>query len=180
MAADRQEQKARMLMAQANYQESINQLRIAVAALEAAAAAPLEASLGAQEIYRLDLAKLETPPASPEPRQPTATAPAVPAAQAAGLQAVPDNTPPATIASAPLPGEAAPHAIQLGAFKSKKRARTFMKSLQKQYPGKTFETVAANSMYKVRSGQLSSREAAEAALQEFGGKGLIVRASSNH
>jgi len=180
MAADRQEQKARLLMAQANYQESINQLRIAVAALEAATAASLEDLFGAHEIYRLDPAKLEQPPASPEPPKPSATVPTLPATQAAEPRTVPDQAPPTTMTSASLPGDNPPYAIQFGAFKVKKRARTYMKSLQKQYPGKTFETVAANSMYKVRSGQLSSREAAEAALQEFGGKGLIVRASSNH
>jgi len=166
-------------MAWANYQESINQLRIAIAALETAAATPLDGHLGTRAIYQADPAKPGPPPVETEPRKSPAMVPAVPAVQAAPPQAVPDTTSPAAIAGTPLPGDGNSFTVQLGAFKSKAKARTLLKSLQKRYPERSFEAVAFDGWHKVRTAQLSSRDAAEAALQELGGKGLVVRATGH-
>jgi cell division septation protein DedD len=178
MAVDQHEQLARLLLAQANYLESINQLRIAIAALETAAAAPLEDLLTVNDIYRPNLNPHVAPPAKPEPPQPAATPLVTPAAT--GTVQPAQEPPPATAAIAPPPpGDGTAYVIQLGAFKSKQRARVYQKSLKKRHPQLAFQTITANGMHKVRSTSFSSRAAAESALEVIGGEGLIVRAGTN-
>jgi outer membrane protein TolC len=164
------EQKALLLMAQANYLESINQLRIAVAALEAALAAPVADQLDLNDIYQPRLSRNEWPPQAPAAS--TVSQP---------VQKPPEKYRPATLKeSSSLATGNIEYVVQLGAFKSQKRALAFIKTLENQYPDMKFETVAANGFHKVRSMPLQSHAAAASTLEAFNGKGFIVRANTSH
>lgn len=178
LAVDAHEQKARLLLAQANYLESINQLRIAVAALEAATAAPVDELLVDEQIYRPQMRHSEAPtdrpataPATIAPAEPLTTIRAESARQQPALSAA---------GSPPAADDSVAYVIQLGAFKSKVRAYAFQKSLQELHPHLSFQTVAANGLFKVRSTSFNSREAAASALELAGGKGLVIRAASDY
>ncbi len=180
MVADLQEQKARLLMAQANYLESVNQLRIAIAALEAAAATSLEALLSTGEIYRSALPLSEQPPVEAETSGQAATDSAMPMASPASPPPAVEQLLPVTTETTLPESDNSSSTIQLGAFKSKKMAQALLKSLEKKYPDKAFKVVSTGGWHKVRVAQPNSRSAAEALLQELGGKGLIVRLTGPH
>lgn len=174
LAIEAHEQKARLLLAQANYLESVNQLRIAIAALQAMTASPLDGLLEYRDIYNMALAPQVKEPASPEPEKPSTKAPAVPAATPAGAGTEPGM--PSPPAAGPADDNA--YAIQLGAFKSKAKAQTFIKTLNARYPGESFQTIATNGLYKVRSASYQSHAIALATLAKFDDQGFVVRAET--
>jgi outer membrane protein TolC len=155
-ALDVLKSRAKLATANANYRAAINHLRTSLVALETALSVPIEDKLIAQEIYRPNLRTLGE----------TLTAPT----------------------SLPSPGTSRrphvsinyPYALQLGAFRSEERARSFASSLEKDFPDRTFETVSIDGWLKVRATQFASREAVEAVLVKFGGKGFIVHTSTDN
>jgi hypothetical protein len=173
---DQAEQKAVLLMARANYLESINQLRIAVAALEAALAAPAGDLLTLHDIYQTQLSMIEQ---SAQMQKPVVAASTPHTAAAAVIPST--NQLSASVGGKPVIKEDGhDYVLQLGAFKSEERARAFINSLESQYPEMKFETVAAKGFHKVRSKALQSHVEAVSTLESFNGKGFIVRANTSH
>ena len=66
----------------------------------------------------------------------------------------------------------------MGAFKSKKRAESYLIALRDKYTDMTFEIITLDGWWKVRATHFSSRESAATALAKLGGKGFIVHAKS--
>lgn len=148
--------RAKLALENAKYRAAINHLRISLAALETALSTQINDQLIPREAYDFSPLPLEDLPADP---------PSLPA---------PVTSP------APQGSASSPYSIQLAAFKSAERASPFLNKLQKDYPGKTFEIISAEGWHKVRAIHFASRDAVDAALVEFGGKGFIVHANTDH
>lgn len=148
--------RAKLVMEHAKYRAAINHLRISLVALETALSTPLDDQLIQQEAYRLNIKSLEK-----APRDAVSTS-------------VPRTS---STLQAPAKGL---YSIQLGAFRTVEKANPFLNSLQKGYPDKTFEIITVEGWHKVRATHFASRDAVDAALVEFGGKGFIVNANTNH
>ena len=148
--------RAKIMTSNANYLAAINHLRTSLVGLETALSAPIENKLIAHEIYQPNLEKQEPSSAEPAPSSPKAV----------------DEITQTIVLS--------PYSIQLGAFRSEEKATLFTALLEKKFPKRTFEIISAAGWSKVRATQLASQEAAEAALVEFGGKGIIVHAKPDN
>jgi outer membrane protein TolC len=180
LVAEVMEQQARLLQAHANYLERVQLLRIALAALEAATASPLDSLVELRPIYRPDPKGLEAVPAVSLPPKAAASSPALPLFSEANDPAPAPLPPPVATDLPPLaPTNDTPaYAIQLGAFKSHQRARVLVNTLKKQHPDYSFEVIAANGFYKVRSTFRLTYADAVATLAELGGQGFVIRASA--
>ncbi|MBW2505130.1 MAG: TolC family protein, partial [Deltaproteobacteria bacterium] len=176
MAVDLLEIKAELFMAQANYMESIHQLRTAIAWLEATSMCNLGELLEIQTVYHPDISNMKAPVALVNSSLQKANLSMDPQQE---VMSSFDNKIAGDAQKNPPKKNKPFYTVQLGAFHSTENARNHLNSLKNKFPQHNLEIVSSNGWHKVQLRHLPSRETANSALKACGGKGFVLNENTD-